>query len=401
MWQIAKKDLIIFLSDRRALFLSMLLPVGLISLFAFAYGGVGGSEEESTPIVLLYTDQDNSATTNQLIADIDSIPGIAMLNIDINEGLVAIQKGEHIAQIIFYQGFADSLFQNAALPAELRYDYSNEMEVSILQNLLMNKLAQLQGAAANNAGIESMLSTIYPNANDSIRQQIKNNFYAQTMRKAPLLKMSSVVGATGANWALIQAVAGTAIMMLLFSVSAIGTSIIEEKESGVLKKLLQSPLHPFEILSGKMLSSFIIAVFQLVIMFTFSWLVLGLHITEYLPETIVMLLVTAITCTSFGVLLAAIASSKRQADAMRTIIILFMSAIGGSMVPLYIMPKFMQDLAVISVNYWSIQAFYDIFWRQTGFSGIADNIIILLSISLILLLGSFYFFRKNILKVIA
>ena len=45
--------------------------------------------------------------------------------------------------------------------------------------------------------------------------------------------MVSVVGDETSNWGLIQAVAGTAIMMLLFSVSAIGASIIEEKNKGV------------------------------------------------------------------------------------------------------------------------------------------------------------------------
>ena len=48
--------------------------------------------------------------------------------------------------------------------------------------------------------------------------------------EASNLQMVSVVGDETSNWGLIQAVAGTAIMMLLFSVSAIGASIIEEKE---------------------------------------------------------------------------------------------------------------------------------------------------------------------------
>jgi len=41
-----------------------------------------------------------------------------------------------------------------------------------------------------------------------------------------------------------------------------------------------------------------------------------------------------------------------------------MSCIGGSMIPLFAMPLFMQKISVFSVNYWGVQGFYDIFWRM-------------------------------------
>jgi hypothetical protein len=44
-----------------------------------------------------------------------------------------------------------------------------------------------------------------------------------------------------------------------------------------------------------------------------------------------------------------------------TIVVLVMSAIGCSMIPIFIMPEIMQKIAVVSVNYWGIQGFYDIF----------------------------------------
>jgi ABC-type multidrug transport system permease subunit len=69
------------------------------------------------------------------------------------------------------------------------------------------------------------------------------------------------------------------------------------------------------------------------------------------------------------------------------------------MIPLYIMPSFMQDAAVISVNYWSIQGFYDIFWRKTGIESIMENILVLGGITIVVLAVSGYFFRRNILKL--
>jgi ABC-type multidrug transport system permease subunit len=112
-----------------------------------------------------------------------------------------------------------------------------------------------------------------------------------------------------------------------------------------------------------------------------------------------MIVATAVACSSFGVFLASIVTSKKQADSLGTIIILFMSAVGGSMIPIYIMPSFMQDAAVISVNYWSIQGFYDIFWRKASIDAIAENVIVLMGITTCVLLLSAYFFKRNVLKL--
>ena len=285
---------------------------------------------------------------------------------------------------------------------EMQFDQSREMEVSILQNIVLGNVSSLKGEKDAGKNVEVLIDQLYPNVPNSIRDSLKQNMLdsqSNENRSESLVTMTSLVGDESSNWGLIQAVAGVAIMMLLFSVSAIGQSMLEEKENGVLKKLLQSPVKPFEIMMSKMLTATIISVFQLTIMFLFSWLAFGLDIFINLPALIIMILFTAVACSSFGVLLSAIVTTKKQADSLGTIIILFMSAVGGSMIPLYIMPSFMQDAAVISVNYWSIQGFYDIFWRKTGIESIMQNVLVLGGVTVIVLLISGYFFRRNILKL--
>jgi len=401
MWKIANKDLYLFFSDKKALFLSLLLPIGLITLFAFAFGGVGGEEYEPSPVLLQYTDEDQSASSISLIASLDSIPGIKLLEVENAAGKDKIIKGDRIAQVVISKGFENALkdAQNPELPMELRFDQSRAMEVSILQNLLAGRVAAMEGQFRADDGVESIVAKTFPGMPkamiDSIKQQVQNN---ETENSSSIV-MSSIVGEEEANWGLIQAIAGTAIMMLLFSVSAIGASIIEEKEQGVLKRLLQSPIPPFSILGGKLIAACAISIFQLTIMFVFAWVAFGLDLMINPAGTIIMILLTAICCAAFGVLLASVVTSKRQADSLGTIIILFMSGIGGSMIPLYIMPAFMSKIAVVSVNYWSIQGFYDIFWRGLGVSALWDNILVLIFYTAALLGLAFFFFRKNIMRI--
>jgi ABC-2 type transport system permease protein len=403
MWKITRKDLKIFFTDKRAIILSLLLPIGLITLFALAFGGVGGDdEEEGTPIAVLYADEDQTSSSKNIITELDAIPGIVCIATDTQSAKNQIKSGDQIANIIIHKGYEDALNNGTDIPIELQYDQSRAMEISVLQNLLVSKISSVKGEKDADKGVDRIMQNMFSNlpaqTQDSIRNNLKSGLNKENEQEQ-LITMTSVVGEEESNWGLIQAVAGTAIMMLLFSVRSIGSGMLEEKENGVLKKLLQSPITPFEILFGKMLTAVIVAIFQLSVMFVFSWLAFGLDIFMNLPALIIMILTTAIACSAFGVLLASIVRSKKQADSLSTIIILFMSAIGGSMIPLYIMPAFMQDAAVISVNYWSIQGFYDIFWRETGVAGVTQNAIVLIAITAGVLAISAFFFKKNILRI--
>ena len=198
---------------------------------------------------------------------------------------------------------------------------------------------------------------------------------------------------------LVHAVAGTSVMMLLFSVAGIGGSLLDEKQEGMLKKLLCSPLHPNHILYGKMVFANIISIAQLSIMFVYAKLVFGLDIMHHLPSLVLMILATAYACSGFGILLASFAKTRQQVQGYSTIIVMVMSAIGGSMIPIFIMPEIMQKIAVVSVNYWGIQGFYDIFLKLLPITDITflSSVFVLMGIGTLLNFIALQMFKRNIL----
>ena len=213
------------------------------------------------------------------------------------------------------------------------------------------------------------------------------------------IKWTSVVGEKNdTKLGLIQAVAGTAILMLLFSVAGVGTSILEEKENGTINRLLYSPLKGSTILYSKMLFAFFISILQLTAMFLFAWLILNMDMSVNIPGLILMIIATSFAVSSLGIFLAAVAKTRQQAQNLSTIIILVMSAIGGSMIPLFIMPAILQKIALLSVNYWGIQGFYDLFWRVLPLEAILPKILILMSIGIVMTLASIQLFKKRIMK---
>jgi ABC-2 type transport system permease protein len=398
MFKLFKKDLILFLHDHRSVILTFLLPVILITLFAFAYGSIGAFNGRSEPVKLLVTDMDQSSSSKEIIHKIDSIEDIITIVSDSLKSKELVIKGEYPCALIIYKGFHDSLEYGSSSPVELVFDRSREMEISILQQNLITILMSSTSEIRIKRNIEKYLKELFPDdendiGDDIFGKVIKNDGNKQEIKWTPVVGIKN-----DTKLGLIQAVAGTAILMLLFSVAGVGTSILEEKENGTINRLLYSPLKGSTILYSKMLFAFFISILQLTAMFLYAWLILNLDMSVSIPGLILMILATSFAVSSLGIFLAAIARTRQQAQNLSTIIILIMSAIGGSMIPLFIMPALLQKIALISVNYWGIQGFYDLFWRSLPLKAILPKIGILFGIGVIMMLASIQVFKKKIMK---
>jgi len=399
MLKLFKKDLKLFFHDQRSVILTFLLPVILISLFAFAYGGIGVFDGRSEPVNLLVADMDQTSSSKEIIYKIDSLEDISIVISDSVKSKELVIKGKYACALIIYKGFQDSLAAGNATPIELVYDRSREMEIGILQQNLISTLMSSTSKIIVKKSIENYLQDQFPDIDKSISDNILRTAIKDDSNTVAI-KWTSIVGEKNdTKLGLIQAVAGTAILMLLFSVAGVGTSILEEKENGTINRLLYSPLKGSTILYGKMLFAFFISILQLTTMFLFAWLIFNMDLSVNIPALILMIIATAFAVSSLGIFLAAIAKTRQQAQNLSTIIILIMSAIGGSMIPLFIMPAILQKIALLSVNYWGIQGFYDVFWRILPLEAILPKILILMSIGIIMTLASIQLFKKRIIKL--
>ena len=407
MIKLALKDLKLFFADKRAMMLTFIVPIALITLFAFAFGGVGQKKGKARPTTIVVADDDKTEASKNAIAQLDSLKefDVSLTSVDSAENLV--KKGDEAAVLVFHKGFSDSLNAGNKPPIEFEYDAAKEAEVGILQGALIGNLMGIIGGKSMAKNTLTKFDAEYPDMDsatkEKIHAEISKNFSSGETKKQSesFIKSTPLVAEEENSPGLIHAVAGTAIMMLLFSVVGMGASLLDEKQEGTLKKLLYSPLRPDSILFGKMISSNLISIFQLAVMFIFAKLVFGLDIFPHLLSLSLMIIATAYACSSFGVLLASIAKTRQQVQGMSTLIVLVMSCIGGSMIPTFVMPALMQKISVFSVNYWGIQGFYVIFWRMLPITDTTflSRILVLILIGTVLNFIALQMFRKNILKI--
>ncbi len=411
MFRIALKDLLQFSRDKRGLALTFLLPIGLITIFYFTFGG-GGSDDDEGPIVsLIVHDDDSTQQSRSLVADLDSLDGLRLEEVagaDYAREVVA--KGKRPACLLIEPGFGDSVESGGTLPLELVYDSGRPMSIGILTQLLYGQVAALAGESQGRARAKRQMMAQFgmdAETAESLLDQLNEDeagtgsaaFDNASAQPEPPFRTSEVVGERNTNFTLIQSVAGTAVMLLLFSVAGMGSGLLVEREQGTLRKLLLAPIRPDAVLFGKLLAAVAVAVLQLVLMFVFAAIAFGLDLMVNIPGLLLMILATAMACASLGILLASVCRTRKQLDGLSTILILVMSALGGSMMPVVFMPQFVQKLSVGTVNFWAIDGYYDIYWRQLGFSAILDNAGILFGIAAVLTAIALPFFRRNILRL--
>jgi ABC-2 type transport system permease protein len=89
----------------------------------------------------------------------------------------------------------------------------------------------------------------------------------------------------------------------------------------------------------------------------------------------------AAAATGFGVLFAVLCRTRKQLEGLSTIVILAMSAFGGSWWPLAITPEWYQKLAHFTLTAWAMDGYQGLFWYGKDLAGIALPIGVLLAIA--------------------
>jgi ABC-2 type transport system permease protein len=409
-FKIAVKDFKLFLTDRAAIVLTFIVPIIMILVFGFAFGGMSGGS--SLPKVRLpIVDLDKTPESSKLLAGLAKTGAVRPLAEDSHgspftaaSARRAVRDGDRYAALVIPKGFGQAIKEGEQPRLRVYYDPSQEVASSMVTGALQQAAAQALGQdiarARTTRGIEQM-------GLPPLEKQMALQIAMSSLGSAQGRQMTAFIGVEALaetakkkeEWpARAHAVAGPTVMFLLFSVAYGGRSILEERESGTLRRLLISPMPKRNILFGKGLYLLVRGTFQVCLMFAIGWLIFGLRVQDHAGPLLLVIFLTAAACSSFGLLLASACSSARQVDGLATLIVLAMSALGGSMFPRIIMPDWMKTAGLFTVNSWSMDAFWGIFWRDFGFAQIGKDAAVLAGITIVMTAISIRLFNTRVTK---
>ena len=139
------------------------------------------------------------------------------------------------------------------------------------------------------------------------------------------------------------------------------------------------------MLAGKWIFLTAMGIAQVVVMFLWGWAVFDLDLFGHLPGFAVMTLVTASAASGFGLVLATLCRTRSQLSGISTMVILSMSAIGGSMFPRFLMSDTMQSFGLLTFNAWAIDGYTKVFWRKAVLVELWPQVGVLVVLSLVFL----------------
>ena len=180
-----------------------------------------------------------------------------------------------------------------------------------------------------------------------------------------------------------QNVPGYTLFGVFFIVGVLASSILNEKEVGTFRRLMVAPLSRTALLLGKLMPYYLVNLIQVGLMFAIGRLVFGMSLGHDPLALAMVTLAAAAAATGLGLLVAALGKTQRQIGGISTLLALTLAAMGGMMVPVFVMPDAMQTLAHLSPHYWALQGYQDVIVRGLGMRAVLLETGVLMGFALI------------------
>lgn len=201
-----------------------------------------------------------------------------------------------------------------------------------------------------------------------------------------------------------QSVPTWIVFGMFFVIIPMSTIFINERKQNTLIRLNSMNISIFSMTISKIIPYLIINHIQVWIMIAVGMFVVpffdtpALEINGSVFALIVLSVSLSISAIGLSTLIAVSATSSEQATTIGGILNILLGAIGGVMVPKFIMPESMQRLADISPMSWGLDGFLDIFIRNGDLLMVAKESILLLLFGTTSLIISMIILRIRIRK---
>jgi ABC-2 type transport system permease protein len=404
-----RKDLILFHSDRRALVMSLVLPIVIAAFFGSLFGG----SAKGSAIEVALVQQDSSEAGAKIAAGLKADPNLRITPMALADAQRAVRKGEQKVAIVLPAGFGEAagaaLFGGSEKPAiQLMYDPSQPAVLAMVkgmltqqvmsvvsaemfdgkmgQELTQRSIRQLDGTAQNDPDtkvLRDMLASVQKY--QALPQKTGGQGSASRGLSMPFTthdqQLSNGPAQQGYN-PYAHSFAGMGVQFILFMGIDMGIGILLAQRTGVWNRLLAAPVGLAQVLLARAVSGALIAFCLLCVMFAVAVGVFGVHIAS-LPGFIGMGLCFAMLTASLGLLIAAFGKTPEAARRIAMFAVLIMVMAGGAWVPSFMFPEWMQRLTVAVPTRWAIDGLDAVTWRGLDAAAVAPAMGVQLGFALV------------------
>lgn len=443
IWATIIKELLELGRDRAGLLVLLVMPMALVLIISLVQDNVMQATGEA-PIRVLFVDMDRSFLGDAIAKQLKSSGGIELVTRIKGETATeeaakkAVIKGDYQFSIIIPAGTGAAFKEKIRIKAKSTIIIKGK---TAPKKMLPDEMAQagltvyfdpaVQGTFRTSVvnalqmvviGIEfqeqaAALSETFPAELKKSMSEIMKPFMGASttpiptpdlsfkMDTAPVLKLTEETALhnrilkrpTAAQ----QNVPAWALFGMFFIVVPLSGSLIRERQTGSLKRLLTMPVSPVSILIGKICAYVFVCLVQFVLMLLAGSCLLpllgpaGLEIGLELVTIIPVVLAASLAASGYGLMVGTLAKTYEQASMFGAVSIVIAAALGGIMIPVYVMPRYMQEISTISPLAWGLTAFQEIFVRGGDLRSVLPELSYLLIFFIVTVTISGFAMRNN------
>jgi ABC-2 type transport system permease protein len=394
------KDIRVYLVDKRALMMHLMLPIVMAAFFGYLFGGTSSSEASKIEIAIV--NKDAHTITDKIVKALQAESSLAVQMTTESEAEALVRKGKAALFILIPKGFGESagnaLFRSDKKPELiLNYDPSQSMVMAMAKGILTQHVMQVVssemfsgqgGSKIVQQGLQELEAKADKSADESkLLDLLRSVNQYQTRETTATEANENARGGSGLSMPFtttevaLQAknsmenkyngyahsFAGMAVQFILFMSIDAGISILLARRLGLWNRLMAAPISMNVLLLARGLSCALIAFVLCAFIFSVAALVFQVKILGSVVGFVLVMVMFSLMCASFGLLIAAFGKTPEASRGIAIFVTMLMVMLGGAWVPSFIFPQWMQTLTLFVPTRWAVDGFDAMTWRGLGF----------------------------------
>jgi ABC-2 type transport system permease protein len=403
---LVRRDLRLFFMDRRAVVMAFVAPILIASFFGYLFGGV--TRETATKINVAVVDQDGSEVSKQVVAALAADQSLDVKPRGLDVARERVRSGKDSVALVFPAGFGEqapqALFRPVARPeVQILFDPSRTTEAQVVRGMLTQHVMEVVGrqgmsgsytaralrdidsASGMSDGDKSALRSMLTEVSKWNQRQQSGGPDAGGGFNIPYtLRDEAVTARKGTPYnSMAHSFAGMCVQFILFMGIDTGMLMLYQRRNGLWKRMQAAPLSRFVLIGSRAVSSAAIAVIIMAAVFGFARVVFGVRIEGSLPGFAGVCVSFALMTATFGLLIAVAGKTPEATRGIAILATLMLVMLGGSWVPTFIFPQWLQKLTVAIPTRWAMDGLDGMIWRGMDLPAAMLPIAVLLGFALL------------------
>lgn len=408
---LVRKDLLLYLSNRRALAITLVAPI-LIAAFFGAVLGTPPKKPAKVPIAVV--DLDRSALTTSIVAALKADPMFDLRELAEPEAVSEVRTGKMRVAIVLPRGFGEAapraMFRPGPKPEiVLHVDPSQAMVLAMVKGILTQYVMQSVSRVAFGGGGEAGVKALADARSEVERSTTldpaeRRDLLAlfQSVERVSVRRAGSASPAAGAGFemqapfvttqhevtsgerlynAYAHSFAGMSVQFVLFLGIEMGVAVLYMRRLGLWKRLRAAPVSRALLLGSRIASGTVIATLLTTAIYAAAIVFFGVRIDGSIVGFAGITVAFALLTATFGLLIAAVGRTPEATRGIAILATLLLVMLGGAWVPTFVFPQWLQSATLAVPTRWAIDGLEAVTWRGQGVEAALAPIGVMLAFS--------------------